>query len=62
MLLWALWLAHGLVRASAPAWRAFGHEGYWRRLAIGRRAAPSSPAAVQGEMPPSSVEERGEGS
>jgi hypothetical protein len=62
MLLWALWLAHGLVRAAAPAWRAFGHEGYWRRLAIGRRAAPSSPAAVQGETPPSSVEERGGGS
>ncbi|HSD67670.1 MAG TPA: hypothetical protein VLF95_13270, partial [Vicinamibacteria bacterium] len=32
MLLWALWLAASLVRAVAPAWRAFSAGGAWRPL------------------------------
>ncbi len=44
MLLWALWLAHGLVRAVGPGWRAFGHGGYWRPLLLKRRATPATAA------------------
>ncbi|HVO12058.1 MAG TPA: hypothetical protein VMX54_15060 [Vicinamibacteria bacterium] len=40
MLLWALWLAAGLVRAAGPAWRAFSEGGLWRRLP-GRAGVPS---------------------
>ena len=32
MLLWALWLAAGLVRGVGPAWRAFTEGGLWRPL------------------------------
>jgi len=40
MLVWALWLAAGLVRAAGPAWRAFSEGGLWRRLP-GPPAVPS---------------------
>jgi hypothetical protein len=40
MLLWALWLAAGLVRAVGPAWRAFSEGGVWRPLF--RRGASSA--------------------
>ena len=36
MLVWALWLASGLVRAIGWGWRAFGEGGVWRRLGCGR--------------------------
>ncbi len=32
MLVWALWLAAGLVRGIGWGWRAFGEGGVWRRL------------------------------
>ena len=32
MLLWALWLAAGLVRGVGPAWRAFTEGGLWRTV------------------------------
>jgi hypothetical protein len=38
MLLWALWLAAGLVRAVGPAWRAFSEGGVWRPIL--RRVPP----------------------
>jgi hypothetical protein len=41
MLLWALWLAASLVRAVAPAWRAFSEGGVWRPIL--RRPRPSTP-------------------
>jgi hypothetical protein len=41
MLLWALWLAAGFVRAVGPAWRAFSEGGVWKPLFI-RRATPPS--------------------
>ncbi len=50
MLLWALWLAHGLVRAVGPGWRAFGHDGYWRALPWKRRIAPL-PRTASAEQP-----------
>jgi len=31
MLLWALWLAHSLIRWLAWGWRQSGSEGWWRR-------------------------------
>ncbi len=40
MLVWALWLASGLVRAIGWGWRSFGTGGFWRRLAL-RRMAPA---------------------
>jgi hypothetical protein len=40
MLLWALWLAAGLVRAVGPAWRAFSEGGVWRPIL--RRRGPSA--------------------
>jgi len=43
MLLWALWLAAGLVRAVGPAWRAFTEGGLWRSFP--RRPASPTPAA-----------------
>jgi hypothetical protein len=42
MLLWALWLAAGLVRAVGPAWRAFSEGGVWRPI-LKRRGAPGPP-------------------
>jgi hypothetical protein len=42
MLLWALWLAAGLVRAVGPAWRAFSAGGVWRPV---RRRVPPEPEA-----------------
>jgi hypothetical protein len=46
MLVWALWLAAGLVRAIGWGWRAFGEGGFWRRLI--RRRTPLAPAAEGG--------------
>ena len=40
MLLWALWLAAGLVRAVGPAWHAFSHGGVWRPIV--RRQPPEA--------------------
>lgn len=45
MLLWALWLARGLVRGVAWGWAAFGAGGYWRRL-LPRKSAASSPSSA----------------
>ena len=45
MLLWALWLAAGLVRGVGPAWRAFSEGGLWRPIPRPTRPArPSEPA------------------
>jgi hypothetical protein len=41
MLLWALWLAAGLVRAVGPAWRAFSEGGVWRPILS--RTRPTKP-------------------
>ena len=48
MLLWALWLAAGLVRTVGPAWRAFSEGGLWRP--IPRRPRPLPPPGP-GEPP-----------
>ncbi len=48
MLLWALWLAAGLVRGVAPAWRAFAEGGLWRPL---RRTPQPSVPPEPGEPP-----------
>jgi hypothetical protein len=42
MLLWALWLAAGLVRAVGPAWRAFSEGGVWRPI-LKRPPKPPKP-------------------
>jgi hypothetical protein len=42
MLLWALWLAAGLVRAVGPAWRAFSEGGVWRPI-LKRPPKPPEP-------------------
>ena len=47
MLLWALWLAAGLVRAFGPAWRAFSEGGLWRPILL-RPAAPAEGADARG--------------
>jgi hypothetical protein len=43
MLLWALWLASGLVRAVGPAWHAFAEGGLWRPISIARVSRPREP-------------------
>ena len=49
MLLWALWLAAGLVRAAGPAWRAFSEGGLWRPILFKARKPqpPEPPAAAE---------------
>ena len=47
MLVWALWLAAGLVRAIGWGWRAFGEGGLWRKLVL--RRAPAAPPAAKTE-------------
>jgi hypothetical protein len=49
MLLWALWLAAGLVRGVGPGWRAFSEGGLWRPLPK-RAPKPKPTPAVE---PPS---------
>ena len=52
MLLWALWLAAGLVRGVGPAWRAFGESGLWRSLARPTRLpAPTEGKQSRGDSP-----------
>jgi hypothetical protein len=54
MLLWALWLAAGLVRAVGPAWRAFSEGGVWRPvLTRVRPPKPPGPAEPDEEKPTS---------
>jgi hypothetical protein len=45
MLLWALWLAAGLVRGVGPAWRAFTEGGLWRPI-------PRTPRPPKTTTPP----------
>jgi hypothetical protein len=53
MLVWALWLAAGLVRAVGPAWRAFSEGGVWRPvLRRPRPPEPPEPGEPAGETPP----------
>jgi hypothetical protein len=54
MLLWALWLAAGLVRAVGPAWRAFSESGAWRPLLVRSRKPPEPGATEEPEGPPGS--------
>ena len=52
MLLWALWLAAGLVRAFGPAWRAFSEGGLWRPVLLRPPRPPKEPtqeAPVKGD-------------
>jgi hypothetical protein len=51
MLVWALWLAVGLVRAVAWGWRVFGTGGFWRRL-VRRRVSEPTEARPDTEGPP----------
>jgi hypothetical protein len=56
MLLWALWLASGLVRSVGPAWRAFSEGGLWRPLPRPTRLAkPPEPTAPPKEGGPPSA-------
>ena len=41
MLVWALWLAAGLVRGIAWGWSTFNEGGLWRTLSL--RRAPATP-------------------
>jgi hypothetical protein len=48
MLLWALWLAHSLLKWLRWGWGCFSEGGLWRRIIIGKRrqqdiTAPASP-------------------
>jgi hypothetical protein len=54
MLLWALWLAAGLVRGVGPAWRAFSEDGLWRPVPWSRRPPnpPEPPAPPKEEAAP----------
>ena len=47
MLVWALWLAAGLVRGVGPAWRAFTQGGLWRPIP----RTPRTPRTPQGPEP-----------
>jgi hypothetical protein len=62
MLVWALWLAAGLVRAVGWGWRAFGAGGFWKRLRVSRTSTAPAEAeprpAPEGEA--AEVEERRE--
>ena len=52
MLLWALWLAAGLVRGVGPAWRAFSEGGLWRPIPRTPRAPkPPEPSEPPKEDP-----------
>ena len=37
MLLWALWLAHSLLKWLRWGWRCFGEGGLWRKITVHRR-------------------------
>ena len=51
MLLWALWLAAGLVRGVGPAWRAFTEGGLWRPLPRATRPPKSQEPTREGAAP-----------
>jgi hypothetical protein len=50
MLLWALWLAHSLLKWLRWGWQCFGEAGLWRGIRL-RKAKPDEPS-VPPPLPP----------